>query len=92
MLSEKVHMSIPKGIVGGFEFIVFHCFSKKFERMARETMDVCMQVLKGSNESRLDCFCQCQQQCIDHIPCLPSGIVACTLCQTTFLKIVVTMR
>ena len=27
-LSEKVHTTIPKGIVGGFE-------SKKFERMAR---------------------------------------------------------
>ena len=32
-LSEKVHATIPKGIVGGFEITVLH------ERMAREAMD-----------------------------------------------------
>ena len=37
-LSEKVHATIPKGIVGGFKFTVNNC-SKKFERMARETKD-----------------------------------------------------
>ena len=37
-LSEKVHATIPKGIVGGFWFTVF---SDKFQRMAREAMDVC---------------------------------------------------
>ena len=26
-----------------------HCFSKKFQTMAREAMDVCLRVLKGSN-------------------------------------------
>ena len=36
-LSENVHATIPIVIVGGFEFTVF-----QFERMARETMDVCM--------------------------------------------------
>ena len=36
-MSEKVHATIPKVIVGGFEFTVN--FSKKFERMARETVD-----------------------------------------------------
>ena len=50
-LSEKVHATIPKGIVGGFEFTVL---SKKFERMAREAMDVCLRVLKESNKSRFD--------------------------------------
>ena len=46
-LSEKVHATIPKGIVGGFEFT---CSSKKFERMAREAMDVCLLMLKESNK------------------------------------------
>ena len=35
-LSEKVHATIPRGIVGGFEITVLH---RNFERMARETMD-----------------------------------------------------
>ena len=45
-LLEKVHVSIPKGIVGG---------RKKFERMARMfAMDVCLRKLNESNKSRLD--------------------------------------
>ena len=35
-LSEKVHATIPKGIVGGFLKVL--CSSKKFERMAGEAM------------------------------------------------------
>ena len=35
-LSEKVHTTTPKGIVGGFEIIVFH---RNFERRALEAMD-----------------------------------------------------
>ena len=33
-----------------------HCSSKKFERMAREAMDVCLRVLKESNKSRFDSY------------------------------------
>ena len=43
-LSEKVHATIP----------TIHCFSNKFERMAREAMDICLRVLKESNKSRFD--------------------------------------
>ena len=32
------------------------CSSKKFERMAREAMDVCLRVLKESNKSRFDSY------------------------------------
>ena len=35
-LSEKVHATIPKGIVGGFAITVLH---RNFERMAREAID-----------------------------------------------------
>ena len=35
-LSEKVHATISKGFVGGFEITVLH---RNFERMAREAMD-----------------------------------------------------
>ena len=50
-MSEKVHATIPKGIVGGFEFTVLQ---RNFERMAGEAMDVCLRVLKESNKSRFD--------------------------------------
>ena len=33
-----------------------HCSSKKFERMAREAMDICLRVLKESNKSRFDSY------------------------------------
>ena len=33
-----------------------HCFSKKFERMAREAMDICLCVLKEINKSRFDSY------------------------------------
>ena len=69
-LSGKVLETIPKGIVGSFEFIVP---SKKFERMAREAMDVCLRVLKESIKSRFDSYF------IMSDPILPFGIVACTL-------------
>ena len=53
MLSDKVHATTPKGLVGGFEFTVF---LKKFERMAGEAMDVCLWVLKEINKSRFDSY------------------------------------
>ena len=33
-----------------------HCFSKKFETMAREAMDICVRVLKESNQIRFDSY------------------------------------
>ena len=33
-----------------------HCFSKKFERMAGEAIDICLWVLKESNKSRFDSY------------------------------------
>ena len=52
-LSEKVHATIPIGIVGGFEITVLH---GNFERMAREAMDVCFRVLKRNSKSRFDSY------------------------------------
>ena len=46
-----MHATIPKGIAG-----LVHCFSKKFQRMSREAMDVCLRVLKKSNKSRFDSY------------------------------------
>ena len=39
-LSEKVHATIPKSIVGGFEFLVVPGCPKKLERMAGEAMGI----------------------------------------------------
>ena len=33
-----------------------HCSSKKFGRMAREAMDVCLRLLKESNKTRFDSY------------------------------------
>ena len=33
-----------------------HCTSKKFERMAREAMDICLRMLKESNNRRVDSY------------------------------------
>ena len=52
-LSEKVHATIPIGIVGGFEITVLH---RNFERMVREAMDVCFLVLKRNSKSRFDSY------------------------------------
>ena len=43
----------PERYCGWF---LIHCFSKKFQRMAWETMDVCLRVLKESNKSRFDSY------------------------------------
>ena len=50
-LSEKVHATIPKGIVDGFEFTVLQRNLKEF---ARKAMKMRLRVLKESNKSRFD--------------------------------------
>ena len=63
-LSGKVHATILKGIVGGFEFSFFQ---RNLKELARKAMEMCLRVLKESNKSRFDSY-SCQEQCIDHIP------------------------
>ena len=51
-----------------FSLWIIESLRKKYERMARETTDVCLRVLKESNRSRVDCDCN------DHVtgsPILP---------------------
>ena len=69
-LSEKVHATIPKGIVGGFEFSVLQ---RNLKELARKAMEMCFRVLKESNKSRFDSY-SCQEQGIDHIPYCLSGL------------------
>ena len=45
-LSEKVHATIPKGIVGGFEFTVLQ---RNLKELARKAMKMCLRVLTKSN-------------------------------------------
>ena len=71
-LSGKVHATILKGIVGGFEFSFF--FSKKFESIGTKgRMQMCLRVLKESNKSRFDSYSR-QEPCTDHIPYYLSGL------------------
>ena len=50
-LSKKVHATIPKGIVGGFEFTVLQ---RNLKELARKATKMCLRVLKESNKSRFD--------------------------------------
>ena len=62
---RKSALDNPERYCGWFGI---HCSSKKFERMAREVMEICLRVLKKSNKSRFDSYSRHQEQCIDHIP------------------------
>ena len=52
-MSQKVHGTIPKGIVGGFEFTVVQ---RSLKKRIREATDVCLRELKESNKSRFDSY------------------------------------
>ena len=49
-LSEKVHATIPKGIVGGFKFTALKINLKE---LVRKAVEMCLRVLKESNKSSL---------------------------------------
>ena len=51
-------------------FWVHRC-SKKFERLAREVMDVCLRVLNESNKSRFDSYSVSRNSCICNIKQAP---------------------
>ena len=62
------------------------CSPKKFERMAREAMDICSWVLM---EQKLVQQLQSLGTVYWSYPILPFGVVACTFFPTTFLEIAV---
>ena len=66
----KVHATIPKGIVGGFEFSVLQ---RNLKELAQKPMEMCLRALKESNKSGFDSYRR-QEQCIDHIPYCLSGL------------------
>ena len=82
-LSEKVHATIPKGIVGGFGFTVLQ---RNLKELARKAMEMCLRVLTESNKSRFDSYSR-QEQCIDHIPySLSPGLSRAHFFRQTFSK------
>ena len=68
-LSEKVHATIPKGTVVGFEGTVLQRNLKEWYGRPRTQF----ASTKGSNKSRFDSFSR-YEQCIDHIPYYLSGL------------------
>ena len=52
-LSEKVHATIPKGVVGGF---VSPVLQRNLKELARKAMKMCLRVLMESNKSRFDSY------------------------------------
>ena len=63
--------------------------SKKFERMARYTMDLCLLLLKECNKSRLDSYRL--RKCVDHIPYHLSGLSRTHFFRQPFSKYLVTL-
>ena len=64
-ITLALHTAISRKVVGKstrnnpkrhFGWFWIHCSPKKFERMTREAMDVCLQELKESNKSRFDSY------------------------------------
>ena len=72
----------PERCCGWF---LVHCFSNKFQRMAREAMDVCLRGLKESNKSRFDSY-SVKNKCIDHIPYYLSGFSRAPFLRQPFSK------
>ena len=81
-LSEKVYATIPKGIVGGFEFTVLQ---RNLKELARKAMKMCLRVLTESNKCRFDSYRR-QKQCIDHIPYYLSGLSRARFFRQPFSK------
>ena len=81
-LSEKVHATIPKGIVGVFEFSVVQ---RNLKELARKAMEMCFLVLKESNKSRFGSYRR-QEQCIDHILYCLSGLSPAQIFRQPFSK------
>ena len=51
---EKVHATIPKGIVSGFEFTVVQ---RNLKEWHERPSDACLRVLKESHKSRCEGYC-----------------------------------
>ena len=83
---EKVLSTIPKGIVGGFEFTVLQ---RNLKKMAREAMDLCLRLLKERNKSRFDSYSVRNSVLIIAHIILPFGINPCTFFPTAILEIAV---
>ena len=66
-------------------WFLVHCFSKKFQRMARNSMDVCLRVLKESNKSRCDSY-SVKNKCLDYIPYYLSGLSRALFFRPPFWK------
>ena len=80
-LSEKVHATILKGIVGGFEFTVLQ---RNLKELARKAMKMCLRVLKESK--KVGSTAKVVRNSVRSYPILPFGIVACTFFRQPFSK------
>ena len=78
-----MHATIPKGIVGGFEFT-----SEKFERIGTKGHENAFASANGKQQKQVRQL-QSSGTVYRSYPILPFGIVACTFFPSTFLEIAV---
>ena len=93
-LSMDVYTAVSRKVVGKSArdnperycgWFLVHCFSKKFQRMVRKVMDICLLVLKKSNKSRFDSY-SVRNKCIEHIPHYLSGLSRALFLRQPFSK------
>ena len=91
---NQLYTAVSRKVVGKSErdnperycgWFLDHCFLNKFQRVAREVMDVCLRGLKESNKSRFDSN-SVKNKCINHMPYYLSGLSHAQLLRQPFSK------
>ena len=83
-LSDKVHATTPKCIVGGLEFTVFQTNLKEWQERPRTYVCECYRTV-----TKLGSTATVSGTMYWLYPILPFGIVTCTFFPTTFLEIAI---
>ena len=83
-LSEKVHATIPKGIVGGLKFTVLRRNLQEWHERPWTYVCVCER-----KATKVSSTATVSGTVYRSYPILPFGIVVCTFFPTTFLEIAV---
>ena len=76
----------PERYCGWF---LVHWSLKKFDKLAQESVDICLRMLKESDKSRFDSYSVRNSELIVSHTILPFGIVACTFFPTTVLEVAI---
>ena len=86
-MSKKVHATVPKGIVGGFEFLVLQRNLKEWHKRPWTNVPECKRKATIEDSTATVSGTEYRSNTI-----LPFGTVACTFFPTTFLELAVSWK